>query len=161
MLVRSIPGGEMTIDTFNLLQILLVEDDPGDVELTRESLNDSKLLISMNVVEDGVEAMAFLKREGKYSDASRPDLILLDLNLPRKDGRAVLAEVKADDSLKMIPIVILTTSTAEEDILKTYNLGANCYITKPVGLAQFTSVVQAIEGFWFTVVRLPTRGHDG
>lgn len=151
----------MTIDTFNLLQILLVEDDPGDVELTRESLNDSKLLISMNVVEDGVEAMAFLKREGKYSDASRPDLILLDLNLPRKDGRAVLAEVKADDSLKMIPIVILTTSTAEEDILKTYNLGANCYITKPVGLAQFTSVVQAIEGFWFTVVRLPTRGHDG
>ena len=151
----------MMIDTFNLLQILLVEDDPGDVELTRESLNDSKLLISMHVVEDGVEAMAFLKREGKYSDAPRPDLILLDLNLPRKDGRAVLAEVKSDDSLKMIPIVILTTSTAEEDILKTYNLGANCYITKPVGLAQFTSVVQAIEGFWFTVVRLPTRGHDG
>ena len=149
------------IDTFELLQILLVEDDPGDVELTRESLNDSKLLRSMHVVEDGVEAMAFLKREGKYSDAPRPDLILLDLNLPRKDGRAVLAEVKSDDSLKMIPIVILTTSTAEEDILKTYKLGANCYITKPVGLAQFTSVVKAIEQFWFTVVRLPTRGHDG
>lgn len=147
------------VDTFVPLEILLVEDDPGDVELTRESLSGSKLLMTMHVVEDGVEAMAFLKREGKYADAPTPDLILLDLNLPRKDGRAVLAEVKENDDLKKIPIVVLTTSTAEEDILKTYNLGANCYITKPVGLAQFISVVQAIEGFWLTVVRLPTRGH--
>lgn len=144
----------------NALEILLVEDDPGDVELTRESLSDSKLYMNLHVVEDGVEAMAFLRREGSYYEAPRPDLILLDLNLPRKDGRQVLAEVKADDSLKIIPVVILTTSSAEEDILRTYNLGANCYITKPVGLTQFTKVVEAIEGFWFTVVKLPTRLQD-
>lgn len=143
------------------LEILLVDDDAGDVELTRESLSDSKLAINMSVAVDGVEAMEFLRREGKYSNAPRPDLILLDLNMPRKDGRQALAEIKADDSLRSIPIVILTTSSAEEDIVKTYNLGANCYVTKPVGFDQFQKVVEAIEGFWFTVVKLPAKEQDG
>lgn len=143
------------------LEILLVDDDAGDVELTRESLSDSKLAINMSVAGDGVEAMEFLRREGKYSNAPRPDLILLDLNMPRKDGRQALAEIKADDSLRSIPIVILTTSSAEEDIVKTYNLGANCYVTKPVGFDQFQKVVEAIEGFWFTVVKLPAKEQDG
>lgn len=147
--------------TVEPLQILLVEDDPGDVELTRESLSDSKLAINISVAGDGVEAMAFLRKEGEYSSAVTPDLILLDLNMPRKDGREVLAEIKADDSLKMIPVVILTTSSAETDIVKSYDLGANCYVTKPVGFDQFTKVVDAIEGFWFTVVKLPTKGQDG
>jgi two-component system response regulator len=147
--------------TVEPLQILLVEDDPGDVELTRESLSDSKLAINISVAGDGVEAMAFLRKEGEYSTAVTPDLILLDLNMPRKDGREVLAEIKADDSLKMIPVVILTTSSAETDIVKSYDLGANCYVTKPVGFDQFTKVVDAIEGFWFTVVKLPTKGQDG
>lgn len=146
--------------TVEPLQILLVEDDLGDVELTRESLSDSKLIMNISVMEDGVEAMAFLRREGKYSEAPRPDLILLDLNMPRKDGRQVLAEIKADDELRMIPVVILTTSAAEEDIVKSYNLGANCYVTKPVGFDQFQKVVGAIEGFWFTVVKLPTKAQD-
>lgn len=143
------------------LEILLVDDDAGDVELTRESLSDSKLAINMSVAGDGVEAMEFLRREGKYSNAPRPDLILLDLNMPRKDGRQALAEIKADDSLRSIPIVVLTTSSAEEDIVKTYNLGANCYVTKPVGFDQFQKVVEAIEGFWFTVVKLPAKEQDG
>jgi CheY-like chemotaxis protein len=137
------------------VEILLVEDNPGDVRLTRESLKDSKVLNHMSVVDNGVEAMAFLRREGKYVKATRPDLILLDLNLPKKDGREVLAEIKADEQLRRIPVVVLTTSSAEQDILKTYDLHANCYITKPVNMDQFNAVVKAIEEFWFTIVKLP------
>lgn len=140
---------------FQAVEILLVEDDPADVELTRETMADSKVLTRLHVVEDGMEALSFLRREGRYADAPRPDLILLDLNLPRKDGRALLAEIRADDSLQTIPVVVLTTSQAEEDIVKSYRLGANCYINKPVGLAEFTRVVNCIEEFWFTIVRLP------
>lgn len=138
------------------VEILLVEDNPGDVRLTREALKEGRLLNHMNVVNDGMEAMDFLRREGKYVDAVAPDLILLDLNLPKKDGREVLAEIKADPKLRRIPVVILTTSSAEEDILKTYDLHANCYVTKPVDLGQFIRVVQSIEDFWFTVVKLPS-----
>ncbi len=137
------------------VEILLVEDNPGDVRLTRETLKDSKVLNHMSVVDDGVEAMAFLRREGKYVKATRPDLILLDLNLPKKDGREVLAEIKADEQLRRIPVVVLTTSSAEQDILKMYDLHANCYITKPVDLNQFSAIVKAIEEFWFTIVKLP------
>jgi CheY-like chemotaxis protein len=137
------------------VEILLVEDNPGDVDLTRETLQDSKLLNHMNVVGNGVEAMAYLRRQGKYAEATRPDLVLLDLNLPKKNGREVLAEVKADDQLRRIPVVVLTTSCAEQDILQTYDLHANCYITKPVNLDQFSAVVRAIEEFWFTIVKLP------
>jgi len=137
------------------VEILLVEDNPGDVGLTRETLKDSKLLNHMSVAENGVEALAFLRREGKYVNAPRPDLILLDLNLPKKDGREVLAEIKADERLRRIPVVVLTTSSAEKDILETYDLHANCYITKPFNLDQFTAVVRAIEEFWFAIVRLP------
>ena len=137
------------------VEILLVEDNPGDVRLTQETLKDFKVLNHLSVVGDGVEAMAFLRREGKYAEASRPDLILLDLNLPKKDGREVLAEIKVDEQLKRIPVVILTTSSAEQDILKTYELHANCYITKPVDLDQFSAVVKSIEQFWFTTVKLP------
>jgi CheY-like chemotaxis protein len=137
------------------VEILLVEDNPGDVDLTRETLQDSKLLNHMNVVGNGVEAMAYLRRQGKYAEATRPDLVLLDLNLPKKNGREVLAEVKADDQLRRIPVVVLTTSCAEQDILQTYDLHANCYITKPVNLDQFSAVVRAIEEFWFTTVKLP------
>ena len=137
-------------------EILLVEDNPGDVRLTREALKEGKVLNHLNVVDDGVEALAFLRREDKYANAVRPDLILLDLNLPKKDGREVLAEIKADVGLKKIPVVILTTSAAEQDILKTYDLHANCYITKPVDLEQFIKIVQLIEDFWFTIARLPS-----
>jgi chemotaxis family two-component system response regulator Rcp1 len=137
-------------------EILLVEDNPGDVRLTREALKEGKILNNVSVVEDGVEALAFLRREGKYANAVRPDLILLDLNLPKKDGREVLAEIKVDPSLKKIPVVVLTTSAAEQDILKTYDLHANCYITKPVDLEQFIKIVQLIEDFWFTIARLPS-----
>ena len=137
------------------VEILLVEDNPGDVGLTRETLKDSKLLNHMSVVGDGVEAMALLRREGKYANTTRPDLILLDLNLPKKDGREVLAEIKTDEQLRRIPVVILTTSSAEQDILEMYDLHANCFITKPVNLDQFTTVVKAIEEFWFTIVKLP------
>ena len=136
-------------------EILLVEDNPGDVRLTRETLKESKLLNRMSVVVDGVEALAFLRREGRYAGETRPDLILLDLNLPKKDGREVLAEIKADESLRRIPVIVLTTSSAEQDILKMYDLHANCYITKPVDLDQFSVVVRAIEAFWFTIVKLP------
>ncbi|MBF0348387.1 MAG: response regulator [Magnetococcales bacterium] len=139
------------------IEILLVEDSPGDVELTREALCDSKLLNRLHVAEDGEEAMAFLRREGRFSNAIRPDVVLLDLNLPRKDGREVLEEIKADPDLKSIPVVVLTTSQADEDILRTYQLHANCYITKPVDLNQFFSVVQSVENFWFTVVKLPPK----
>jgi len=137
------------------IEILLVEDNPGDVRLTMEALRDAKVHNRISVAKDGVEAMAILRREGQHVNAPRPDLILLDLNLPRKDGREVLAEIKADDRLKQIPVVILTTSHAEQDILKSYDLHANCYVTKPVDLDQFISVVRSIEDFWLTVVALP------
>jgi chemotaxis family two-component system response regulator Rcp1 len=137
------------------IDILLVEDSPGDVRLTRELLKDSKVRNTLVAVDDGVEAMALLRREGKYRDAPRPDLILLDLNLPRKDGREVLAELKQDPELKRIPIVVLTSSKADTDVLKTYNLHANCYVTKPVGLEQFATVVKSIEDFWLAIVKFP------
>ena len=137
------------------VEILLIEDNPGDVRLTREAFKEGKVNNNLNVVKDGVEAMAFLRQENKYADAPRPDVILLDLNLPRKDGREVLAEIKQDPNLKRIPVVILTTSQAEQDILKTYNLYANCYITKPVDLEQFITVVRSIKTFWLSVVKLP------
>jgi chemotaxis family two-component system response regulator Rcp1 len=137
------------------IEILLVEDNPGDVRLTMEALKEDKVHNSLHVVTDGVEAMAFLRKEEKYANAPRPDLILLDLNLPKKDGREVLAEIKADGDLRRIPVVILTTSQAEEDIVKTYDLYANCYITKPVDLDQFIRVVKYIEDFWLTIVKLP------
>ena len=139
------------------IDILLVEDNQGDADLTREVLENSKFHNRLHVVEDGEKAMAFLHREGPYTDAPRPELILLDLNLPRKDGREVLAEIKADDSLKQIPVVILTTSSAEEDILKTYNLHANCFITKPIDINQFLNVVKSIENFWLSIVVLPSE----
>jgi len=137
------------------VEILLVEDNPGDVRLTQEALKESKVRNNMYVAPDGLEALAFLHREGQYADVRRPDLILLDLNLPRMDGREVLAEIKEDPDLKRIPVVILTTSKADEDILRSYNLHANCYITKPVDLDQFITVVRSVEGFWFTIVKLP------
>ena len=130
------------------VEILLVEDNPGDVRLTQEALKEAKVLNNLSVVRDGVEAMAFLRREGRYGNAIRPDLILLDLNLPRKDGREVLAEIKADPYLRRIPVVVLTTSSAQQDILKSYDLHANGYITKPVGLDQFVTVLKALEDFW-------------
>lgn len=139
------------------VEILLVEDSPGDARLAREGLSECKIRNNLHVVDDGVKAMAFLRRQGEYAKAPRPDLILLDLNLPRKDGREVLREVKEDESLKAIPVVILTTSKAEEDIIKSYSLHANCYVTKPLGLQQFLDVVRSIEDFWFTIVRLPPR----
>jgi CheY-like chemotaxis protein len=138
------------------IEILLVEDNPGDVRLTMEALKEGKVRNNLNVVTDGVEALAFLRRHGKYGDAPQPDLILLDLNLPKKDGREVLGEIKLDEALKRIPVVVLTTSRAEEDILRSYNLHANCYITKPVDLERFFTVVKSIEDFWLTVVKLPT-----
>lgn len=137
------------------VEILLVEDSRGDVRLAQEALKDAKVRNNLYVVEDGVEAMAFLRKQGKYAKVPRPDVILLDLNLPRKDGREVLAEVKADPELKRIPVVILTVSDAEEDILKSYDLHANCYITKPLDLTQFLKVVRSIESFWLTIVTLP------
>ena len=140
------------------IEILMVEDSPGDVRLAIEALKEAKVLNNFSVVEDGVEAMAFLRRQGKHAAAPRPDLILLDLNLPKKDGREVLAEVKSDDSLKAIPVVVLTTSQAEQDIVRSYELHANCYITKPVDLDQFMTVVKSVESFWLTVVKLPSNG---
>ena len=140
------------------VEILLVEDNAGDVRLTMEALKEAKVRNRLHVARDGVEAMAFLRQQGEYADAPRPDVILLDLNMPRKIGREVLAEVKADEDLRRIPVVILTISQAEEDILKAYDLHANCYITKPVDLNQFLAVVQAIENFWLTIVKLPPNG---
>lgn len=139
------------------IEILLVEDNPGDVRLTKEALIEGKILNHLNVVSDGVEAMAFLHRKGNYAGAPRPDLILLDLNLPKKDGREVLAEIKRDKVFRSIPVVVLTSSSAEQDIVKSYNLHANCYITKPVDLDQFISVVKSIEHFWLAVVKLPSE----
>ncbi|KAM3091355.1 response regulator [Phormidesmis sp. 146-12] len=137
------------------IQVLLVEDNPGDAHLTRLALAEGKMHINLSIVEDGVEAIAFLRRQDSYAQAPHPDLILLDLNLPKKDGREVLEEIKADQLLKRIPVVILTTSQAEEDIIKAYNLYANCYIAKPVDFYQFIKIVQSIEDFWFTIVKLP------
>ncbi len=139
------------------IEILLVEDNPGDVRLTKEALKEGKVANQINVVMDGMEAMAFLHKEGKYANAPKPDLILLDLNLPKKNGREVLAEIKEDQRLKCIPVVILTSSQAEKDIVMTYNLHANCYITKPVDFDQFIGVVKSIENFWFNVVKLPPK----
>ena len=137
------------------IEILLVEDNPGDVRLTKEALKEGKVYSNLHTVKDGVEALDFLRRAGKYGAAPRPDIILLDLNLPKKDGREVLEEIKRDEALKRIPVVVLTTSKAEEDVLRTYNLHANCYVTKPLGLDQFVKVMRSIEQFWFTIVRLP------
>jgi len=137
------------------IQVLMVEDNPDDVDLTREALKDAKVHCDMHVVEDGVEALDFLRRQGRYGAAVRPDIILLDLNLPRRDGREVLTEIKTDGNLLSIPVVVITTSAAEEDILRAYNNHVNCYITKPVDFDQFVKVVKSIEDFWFTVVKLP------
>jgi chemotaxis family two-component system response regulator Rcp1 len=137
------------------IEILLVEDNPGDVRLTREALAEAKVRNNLAVANDGVEALAYLRRESPHEGATRPDLVLLDLNLPRKDGREVLAEIKADPDLRRLPVVVLTTSTAEQDILESYNLYANCYITKPVDLDQFLAIVTSIEDFWLTIVKLP------
>jgi two-component system response regulator len=139
------------------VEILLVEDNPGDVRLTREALKEGKVWNHLHVVEDGEAAVAFMKQTGPYADAPRPDIILLDLNLPKKDGREVLAILKADEKLKRIPVVILTSSKADEDILRAYNMNANCYITKPVDFEQFIKVVKVIEEFWLTVVKLPSE----
>jgi two-component system, chemotaxis family, response regulator Rcp1 len=141
------------------VEILLVEDNPGNERLTREALKEGKVYSNLHWVKDGVEAMEFLRRQGRYKDVPRPDIILLDLNLPKKDGREVLQNIKNDPELKRIPVVVLTTSKAEEDVLRTYNLHANCYVTKPVDLEKFIVVVKSIDVFWLTVVTLPPNGH--
>lgn len=138
-------------------EILLVEDNPGDARLAQEALKEGRMTSRLKVVVDGVEAMSFLRREGQYQGSPRPNLILLDLNLPRKDGRQVLAELKADEDLRRIPVVVLTTSQAEQDVMRSYDLHANCYITKPVDLDRFISVVRSIEEYWCSVVTLPPR----
>ena len=147
----------MTRPSGRPIEILLVEDNPGDVRLTIEGLKEGKVRNNLHVAKDGVEALAFLRREARYQDAVRPDLILLDLNLPRMDGRQVLSAIKADPLLKTIPVVVLTTSRAEQDVLHSYQLQANCYITKPVDLEQFITVVRSIEDFWLTIVTLPQQ----
>lgn len=144
----------------NTIQVLMAEDNPDDVFLTREALKECRLHVDLNVVENGVETMAFLRGEGPWASAPRPDLILLDLNMPRKDGREVLAEIKADHNLRTIPVVIVTTSQAEVDVFRAYSLHANCYVTKPVDLDQFIRVVDAIEDFWLTVVRKPRAAYE-
>lgn len=139
------------------IEILLVEDNPGDVRLVREALHDSKIINKLSAVTDGQEASDYLRRRGRYAQATRPDLIILDLNLPRKDGRELLEEIKEDPELKRIPVVVVTSSRAEQDVIKSYNLHANCYITKPVDLDKFVEVVKAIEDFWVGIVKLPSR----
>ena len=139
------------------VEILLIEDSPSDTALTMEALKEGKIANKLSRVEDGVEAMAFLRKQEPYKNVTRPDLILLDLNLPRKDGRQVLRELKEDPDLRMIPVVVLTSSRAEQDVLKAYELYANCYITKPVDFAQFINIVKSIESFWLTVVALPSK----
>jgi two-component system, chemotaxis family, response regulator Rcp1 len=151
----------MNSDQGRPIEILLVEDSPSDTDLTVEALKDFKVRNHVSVVEDGVQAIQFLRRQGPYAQAPRPDLIMLDLNLPRKDGREVLAEIKADGDLKLIPIVVLTTSRAEQDILRAYQLNANCYINKPVDFNQFLDVVRSIESFWLFVVTLPPAPKAG
>jgi len=148
----------MKIDEGRPVEILLVEDSPSDTELTVEALREAKVRNHLSLVEDGVQAMDFLHRRGVFARAPRPDLIMLDLNLPRKDGREVLAEIKSDSALKSIPVVVLTTSKAEQDVLRAYNLHANCYITKPVDFEQFLKVVRSIESFWLFIVTLPPKG---
>ena len=148
----------MSILNYKLIDILVVEDNPGDALLIREVLKSNKIYNTLNIVKDGEEAMDFLYRKGKFAEAPQPDLILLDLNLPKMDGRQVLAKIKSDDKLKQIPVVIMTMSQAEEDILKSYKLHANCYVTKPINLDQFVKVVESIEDFWFSLVKLPPKG---
>lgn len=140
------------------IQVLLVEDSEADAVMVEETLLDSKLKMNLSIVQDGVEATQFLRKEGKYQQEPTPDIVILDLNLPRKDGREVLADIKADDVLKRIPVVVLTTSAAEEDIVRSYKLHANCYITKPLDFDQFAKIVASIEDFWFTIVKLPSAG---
>ena len=147
----------MNLSNSKPIEILLIEDSPSDAALTIEALKAGKIANTLTHVEDGVEAMDFLRRRGKYADAARPDLIMLDLNLPRMDGRDVLVEIKTDPDLKIIPIIVLTTSRSDEDILKSYQLNANCYITKPVDFDHFIGVVKSIENFWLTVVTLPVK----
>jgi CheY-like chemotaxis protein len=142
-------------DDGRAVEVLLIEDNPGDVRLTQEALKEAKVHNNLSVVNDGLDAMSFLRREGRFAQAPRPDLVLLDLNMPRKDGREVLAEVKADPDLRRIPVVVLTTSKAEEDILRSYDLHANSYVTKPVDFEQFMKVVRSIEEFWLSVVKFP------
>lgn len=139
------------------IEILLVEDNPGDIRLVKEALLENKISNNLNVVGDGVEAMAYLRKEGSYASSSTPDLVLLDLNLPKKDGREVLAEIKLDKTLRVIPVVVLTTSDAEKDILASYEQYVNCYVTKPVDFSSFIEVVKNIEGFWFSIVKLPVK----
>ena len=139
------------------IEILLVEDNPGDIRLTQEALKESKLMNHLSIVHDGVEGLAYLRRQGPYAQAAAPDLVLLDLNLPKKDGREVLRDMKNDSDLRRIPVVVLTTSKAEEDIVRSYENHANCYIHKPVDFSQFMAVVQKIEDFWFTIVKLPPK----
>lgn len=141
----------------NPIDILVVEDNLGDARLIKEVLNEHKIYNSLFIVNDGVEAMNFLLKKGKYKDSPKPDLIILDLNLPKKDGREVLSDIKADENLKRIPVVIMTISQAEADILKSYNLHANCYVTKPIDLNQFIKVIKSIEEFWFSIVKLPAK----
>lgn len=148
-------------DTYKIVEILLVEDNPGDADLARETLASSKLRNNLHVATDGEKAMQFMRRQAPFEDAPRPDIVLLDLNLPRKDGREVLAEIKQDNDLKRIPVVILTSSQADEDVLRSYNLHANCYITKPLDFKQFTKVVHSIESFWLTIVKLPSDKEIG
>ena len=144
-------------DIIKPVEIFLVEDSQGDIDLIREVLEESKLKNTLTVAVDGEEALNYLKRKGRYANATRPDLVILDLNLPKKDGREVLAEMKSSPDLKSIPVVIMTTSREEEDILNMYNLHANCYITKPIDFMQFIKVVRSIEDFWFTIVKLPSK----
>lgn len=144
-------------DESEAIEILLVEDNPGDIRLTQEAFHDAKVRNNLHVAADGEEAMAFLRRDGAHAQAPRPGLILLDLNLPKKDGRAILAEIKEDDSLKTIPVVVLTTSSVEADILKSYRRHANCYITKPIDLDGFTKVIQSVVNFWLSIVQLPPK----
>lgn len=146
----------MTND-LKFIQVLLIEDDPQDVEITKEVMELSKMKININAVNNGAEALSYMRRENGYTEAIRPDLILLDLNMPKMNGKEFLDEIKKDDNFKMIPVVVLTTSKADEDIIKSYKLGASCYITKPVGLDQFQEVVQAVDNFWFTVVKYPPK----
>jgi chemotaxis family two-component system response regulator Rcp1 len=140
-----------------VVDILLVEDDAGDVELTREGLAAGKMFVHLHTVDDGIKALRFLRREEPYADAIRPDIILLDLNLPRMDGRATLKEIKSDERLRSIPVIVLTTSEADTDIFKCYDIGASCYISKPVGFQEFLKVVRSLEDFWFTIVKLPPK----
>ncbi len=140
---------------YRAIEILLVEDNPGDVRLTQEALKENKIRNNLHVAKDGVEAMEFLRKMNGHKDVPRPDLILLDLNLPKKDGREVLAEIKTDDNLRSIPVVILTTSDAEDDVARAYHMYANCYIRKPIDLNRFIDVIKVIENFWLSIVELP------